>query len=91
VDGTYVKVARITWSASDASVYVLPYVPAGGDRLRRSDENPGSGGHLPTVEAPRKSRWELDVVRAALRDSPDLAVFATATTTGRAMWTLLEA
>jgi hypothetical protein len=29
-EGTYYKVARFQWSNSDASLYVLPYVPVGG-------------------------------------------------------------
>src|ERR1019366_4162553 len=120
-DGTFFKLARITWSAGDASVYVLPYVPPGGiayagvmkipspggtsqTQIQRQfqGDNPklsfhehgrnhasvsggstspiwgrglldGADGHfatitsfdvrgLPTVEAPRKSRSELDVV-----------------------------
>jgi hypothetical protein len=43
-DGTFFKVARIAWSASDASVYVLPYVPPGGIAYAGVMKIPGPGG-----------------------------------------------
>jgi hypothetical protein len=44
VNGSYFKLATLTWTSNDASVYILPYVPESGVAYAGTMMIPGPGG-----------------------------------------------